>query len=179
MRRQKFLLELLKYLKTYKGELSDNDMEKLNKNPLRLLDSKDGDLKDFLDKGPKIIDFLSSEQLNLLDKIQSVFGKYVEIELDSSLVRGLDYYTGLVFEAVSSNLGAQDSFLGGGRYDELSKDLGGKEMPAIGFAIGLERLNLIKKQKNFKSNKVISFVTTSSKMNALAFKIAQLLRSHN
>ena len=95
------------------------------------------------------------------------------------MVRGLDYYTGLVFEAVSSNLGAQDSFLGGGRYDELSKDLGGKEMPAIGFAIGLERLNMIKKQKNAKSNKVISFVTTSSKMNALAFKIAQLLRSHN
>ena len=89
------------------------------------------------------------------------------------------YYTGLVFEAVSSNLGAQDSFLGGGRYDDLSKDLGGKEMPAIGFAIGLERLNLIKKHKNIKSNKVVSFVTTSSKMNALAFKIAQLLRSHN
>ena len=177
--KERFLSELLKYLKTYKGELSDNDKEKLNKNPLRILDSKDIDLKEFFSKGPKIIDFLSSDQLNLLDNIQSIFGKYVEIELDSSLVRGLDYYTGLVFEAVSSNLGAQDSFLGGGRYDELSKDLGGKEMPALGFAIGLERLNLIKKQKNIKSKKVISFVTTSSKMNALAFKIAQLLRSHN
>ena len=177
--KEKFLSELLRYLKSYKGNLNENDKEKLNKNPLRLLDSKDVDLKAFLDKGPKIIDFLSPEQLNLLDKIQSIFGKYVEIELDSSLVRGLDYYTGLVFEAVSSNLGAQDSFLGGGRYDDLSKDLGGKEMPAIGFAIGLERLNLIKKHKNLKSNKIISFVTTSSKMNALAFKIAQLLRSHN
>ena len=177
--KEKFLSELLRYLKSYKGDLNENDREKLNKNPLRLLDSKDVDLKEFLDKGPKIIDFLLPEQLNLLDKIQSIFGKYVEIELDSSLVRGLDYYTGLVFEAVSSNLGAQDSFLGGGRYDDLSKDLGGKEMPAIGFAIGLERLNLIKKHKNIKSNKVISFVTTSSKMNALAFKIAQLLRSHN
>ncbi len=176
--KEKFLSELLRYLKSYKGNLNENDKEKLNKNPLRLLDSKDVDLKEFLDKGPKIIDFLSPEQLNLLDKIQSIFGKYVEIELDSSLVRGLDYYTGLVFEAVSSKLGAQDSFLGGGRYDDLSKDLGGKEMPAIGFAIGLERLNLIKKHKNIKSNKVISFVTTSSKMNALAFKIAQLLRSH-
>ena len=177
--KEKFLSELLRYLKSYKGDLNENDKEKLNKNPLRLLDSKDVDLKEFLDKGPKIIDFLSPKQLNLLDQIQSIFGKYVEIELDSSLVRGLDYYTGLVFEAVSSNLGAQDSFLGGGRYDDLSKDLGGKEMPAIGFAIGLERLNLIKKHKNIKSNKVISFVTTSSKMNALAFKIAQLLRSHN
>ena len=82
--KEKFLSELLKYLKTYKGELSENDKEKLNKNPLRLLDSKDVDLKEFLSKGPKIIDFLSSEQLNLLDNIQSIFGKYVEIELDSS-----------------------------------------------------------------------------------------------
>ena len=109
--KEKFLSELLRYLKSYKGDLNENDKEKLNKNPLRLLDSKDVDLKEFLDKGPKIIDFLSPEQLNLLDKIQSIFGKYVEIELDSSLVRGLDYYTGLVFEAVSSKLGAQDSFL--------------------------------------------------------------------
>ena len=140
--KEKFLSELLRYLKSYKGNLNENDKEKLNKNPLRLLDSKDEDLKEFLDKGPKIIDFLSPEQLNLLDKIQSIFGKYVEIELDSSLVRGLDYYTGLVFEAVSSNLGAQDSFLGGGRYDDLSKDLGGKEMPAIGFAIGLSLIHI-------------------------------------
>ena len=118
--KEKFLSELLKYLKAYKGELNSNDEEKLNNNPLRLLDSKDVNLKDFLDKGPKIIDFLSSEELDLLNKIQSIFGKYVEIELDSALVRGLDYYTGLVFEAVSSNLGAQDSFLGGGRYDAVS-----------------------------------------------------------
>ena len=70
-------------MKTYIGEFNENDKEKLNKNPLRLLDSKDVDLKEFLSKGPKIIDFLSSDQLNLLDNIQSIFGKYVEIELDS------------------------------------------------------------------------------------------------
>ena len=176
--KEKFLSELLRYLKSYKGNLNENDKEKLNKNPLRLLDSKDEDLKEFLDKGPKIIDFLSPEQLNLLDKIQSIFGKYVEIELDSSLVRGLDYYTGLVFEVISDELGAQDAYLGGGRYDNLSEQLGGKNLPCIGMAIGIERLSLLS-NVDVEDKTLISFIILSSNFEEKAYKIAHDLRTIN
>ena len=76
----------------------------------------------------------------MLEDIKKEFSQFCNIEIDFSLVRGLDYYSGFVFEATSSDLGAQDSFLGGGRYDQLCKKLGGKELPSIGMAIGIERL---------------------------------------
>ena len=91
--------------------------------------------------------------------------------IDYNLVRGLDYYTGLVFEASSADLGAQDAFIGGGRYDNLSGMLGGKNLPAIGLAIGLERLISISSPNKADEKKVI-FITSTSNIAPLAFKIA-------
>jgi histidyl-tRNA synthetase len=100
------------------------------------------------------------------------------IEIDHKLVRGLDYYSGFVFEAISSELGAQDSFLGGGRYDYLCSQLGGKEMPAIGMAIGLERFSEIVTLKN-NQKKLVSFIIQTSNLEPKAYKIAHHLRSLN
>ena len=119
------------------------------------------------------------EHKHTLNKIKDFFGKSIKINIDNSLVRGLDYYTGLVFEATSKDLGSQDSFLAGGRYDNLFSDLGGKETNAIGLAIGLERLRLIAKRDLARKSPMVTFVTTSGKMQAFAFEVAEELREIN
>ena len=91
-------------------------------------------------KAPSISDYLKDSSKKLLESIQELFSDKCEIQIDYTLVRGLDYYTGFVFEAISEDLGAQDAYLGGGRYDNLCAQLGGKDLPAIGMAIGIERL---------------------------------------
>ena len=114
---------------------------------MRVLDSKNAETQIILQKAPSIKDFIDKSSIDLLESIKNEFSDLCEIEIDHNLVRGLDYYSGFVFEAISSELGAQDSFLGGGRYDQLCSQLGGKDMPAIGMAIGLERLANIAKLK--------------------------------
>jgi len=114
----------------------------------------------------------------LLEAIKNEFSDICNIEIDYTLVRGLDYYSGFVFEALSSNLGAQDSFLGGGRYDDLCSKLGGKELPSIGMAIGIERFaSLISNSTH--SDKILSFITLGSTLEAKTYKIAHRLRSLN
>ena len=152
--------------------------DRLNTNPLRILDTKDHNIQEILKSGPSLKDFIPNSANELLENIQSTFGDLCNIEIDNNLVRGLDYYTGLVFEATSSDLGAQDAFLGGGRYDILSEMLGGKDMPAIGLAIGLERIISIATISPSNKKKV-AFITSTSNIAPLAFKIANQLRSAN
>ena len=109
----------------------------------------------------------------------SAFKDQCNIQIDQSLVRGLDYYTGIVFETVSNELGAQDAFLGGGRYDNLSKQLEGKDMHSIGFAIGVERIiELINIDDSGKKIKV-GFIVSEQQINQKTYKIADDLRSAN
>jgi histidyl-tRNA synthetase len=95
------------------------------------------------------------------------------------LVRGLDYYTGIVFETVSQNLGAQDAFLGGGRYDNLSRQLGGKDMHAIGFAIGVERIIELLNIEKIKQPLKVGFIIAGEQIDKKTYKIADDLRSAN
>ena len=113
-----FCQSLKEYLEPYKSELDEKDIDRLSKNPLRILDSKNSNTQKILKNAPKISDFISDEASNLLNTIKNTYPQN-HIEIDHSLVRGLDYYTGFVFEAVSEHLGAQDSYLGGGRYGPL------------------------------------------------------------
>jgi Histidyl-tRNA synthetase len=114
----------------------------------------------------------------LLDLIKETFSNDCNIKIDYKLVRGLDYYTGFVFEAISEELGAQDAYLGGGRYDDLCSQLGGKRLPAIGMAIGIERLaSLINAHEINKT--LISFIILSSKIEQKTYKIAHNLRLLN
>ena len=169
---------LLDYLKPFSSQLDQLDQSRLEKNPLRILDSQNQNTQKILEEAPTIKDFLSDESLKMLQMLKDTFSKDCKIEIDYGLVRGLDYYTGLVFEAISDELGAQDAYLGGGRYDNLSEQLGGKDLPCIGMAIGIERLALLSNLV-IESKTLISFIILSSNFEEKAYKIAHDLRTIN
>ena len=176
--KEKYCNALKNFLMPLSSKLDEKDIQRLNTNPLRVLDSKSSETQEILKDAPKINDFLTDQSLDLLNLVKNTFSEECNIEIDHTLVRGLDYYTGFVFEAVSSDLGAQDAYLGGGRYDDLCKQLGGKDLPAIGMAIGIERLSLL--TKTYKKNRtLISFIIISSNLESKAYKIAHDLRSIN
>jgi histidyl-tRNA synthetase len=176
--KESFCKALVDFLEPFKKELSEKDQERLKKNPLRVLDSKSTETQSILENSPSIKDFIDVSSIDLLNSLKNEFSDLCNIEIDHTLVRGLDYYSGFVFEAISSELGAQNAFLGGGRYDYLCSQLGGKEMPAIGMAIGLERFSDIVSLKNTKK-KLVSFIIQTSNLEPKAYKIAHHLRSLN
>ena len=176
--KNKFCEALKNFLDPLKSKLDKNDLNRLQNNPLRILDSKNEDTQQILAKAPSIRDYLSDSSVNLLINIQETFSDQCEIVIDHGLVRGLDYYSGFVFEAISEELGAQDAYIGGGRYDNLCSQLGGKNLPAIGMAIGIERLALISNQKSFYKT-LISFLIVSSNFESKAYKIAHDIRLLN
>ena len=176
--KEKFSRSLLDYLNPMKSDLNEKDLSRLKNNPLRVLDSKDPKTQEILKDAPSISDYLPKSSLELLLKIKKIFSEECNIKIDHNLVRGLDYYSGFVFESISSDLGAQDAYLGGGRYDNLCSQLGGKDMPAIGMAIGIERLALISSlSKN--SRITITFIVISNNNQSKAYKIAHNLRATN
>jgi histidyl-tRNA synthetase len=123
------------------GSFGEDDRRKLADNPLRLFDSKDPEVKTALEGAPHTLDFLDEPSRRHHDEVRELLSKAgIPFRDEPSLVRGLDYYTRTVFEVVSGELGAQDAILGGGRYDGLVESLGGPPLPAIGFAIGEDRL---------------------------------------
>ena len=140
--REKYLLELQSFFEGKKHLLDDTDLARLEKNPLRLLDSKNPDVQELLKIAPKMTEFLKKDSLEFYTKVKEyldILGvDYIE---DSTLVRGLDYYCHTVWEFVDGSGRTQDAFGGGGRYDGLAKSIGYKtEVPAVGFAFGAERL---------------------------------------
>ena len=176
--KESFCNALVDYLEPLKVEMGEKDIERLNSNPLRILDTKDKKTQNLLQNAPSIKDFISSDSIKLLESIKNEFSDICNIHIDYSLVRGLDYYSGFVFEALSSDLGAQDSFLGGGRYDHLCSTLGGKDMPSIGLAIGLERFAELVQVKDLET-KLVSFIIAASNLEPKAYKIAHHLRTLN
>jgi histidyl-tRNA synthetase len=119
----------------------EDDRRKLADNPLRLFDSKDPSVRAALEGSPRTLDYLDAESRRHHEQVRELLTKAgIPLRDEPSLVRGLDYYTRTVFEVISSDLGAQDAVLGGGRYDGLVESLGGPAIPAIGFAIGEDRL---------------------------------------
>lgn len=133
--------ELKKYLAQYADELSDDSKNRLEVNPLRILDSKNPRDQEIVSGAPTIDDFLTDTARAHFDKVQELISLIgIPYEVSSNLVRGLDYYTHTVFEIVAGELGAQNSIVGGGRYDGLIKTLGGPDVPACGFGCGIERV---------------------------------------
>lgn len=118
--------------------------ERFDKNPLRMIDCKEEGCKKITSGAPKILDYLCPDCEEHFEKVKSLLdGLGVEYTVNPDIVRGLDYYTRTVFEFVSTDIGAQGTICGGGRYDRLISELGGGEVPAIGFAAGIERLLLV------------------------------------
>ena len=135
-------------LKPHYEELCSDCKRRFYTNPLRILDCKK-ESKELKESLPKITDYLCDECRNHFDKVKEYLKLMnIPFELDHTLVRGLDYYTKTVFEVISTDLGAQNALLGGGRYDYLIEELGGRPVPAVGFAMGMERLMTILKAEN-------------------------------
>lgn len=136
-----FACKLKEYLLKHKSALGEDSLRRLDTNPLRILDTKDPKEKELLLNAPKLIESLSSEARAHFDEVEMRLNDLsIPYVISERLVRGLDYYTHTVFEVTSSSLGAQNSIGGGGRYNNLVKELGGPNVPAVGFATGLERV---------------------------------------
>ena len=167
------------FLTPHINELHEKDIVRLNTNPLRVLDSKEKSTIAILKEAPKFQDYLSEKSKSFLEMLVTDFSTRCDIEIDLSLVRGLDYYTGVVFEIISPELGAQNTFLGGGRYDNLSNQLGGKQLHAVGFAIGLERLLELITVKNDISEIKVALIISVEHNQEKTYKIANDLRQAN
>jgi histidyl-tRNA synthetase len=135
---------LVSYFRAHRGELSEDSQDRLDRNPLRILDSKDPRDKPFVADAPKIDDYLSGEAQAYFGKVcEGLAAAGVAWTRAPALVRGLDYYRHTAFEFVTDRLGAQGTVLGGGRYDGLIETLGGPYTPAVGWAAGIERLAML------------------------------------
>ena len=142
--RNSFSKALVEFLKNQKEDLDEDTQRKLLENPLRILDSKSQTVQNLLKNAPSIEDFVSEGSKQYHHNLLRILEKSeIDFNVNSKLVRGLDYYNQTVFEWKTDLLGSQDTIIGGGRYDRLVEELGGKSCPAIGFSIGLERLILL------------------------------------
>ncbi|MGX7951473.1 histidine--tRNA ligase [Tsuneonella sp. HG249] len=142
--REAWRAALVEHFASVRGQLSEDSQERLEKNPLRILDSKDPRDKAFVADAPKIDDFLGAEAQDFFGRVmQGLDAAGVAYERNAALVRGLDYYRHTAFEFVTDRLGAQGTVLGGGRYDGLIETLGGGQTPAVGWAAGIERLAML------------------------------------
>ena len=177
--KESFCKSLVRFLEPNANELHEKDKARLASNPLRILDSKESSTIKLLKNAPKYQDFISEESQVFLEGLVSAFKDQCDIQIDQSLVRGLDYYTGIVFETVSKELGSQDAFLGGGRYDNLSNQLGGKDMDSIGFAIGVERIVQLINVDDFSQKIKVGFIVSEEQINKKTYKIANDLRLAN
>lgn len=141
--------KLIDYFKADKDQLCDDCQERLEKNPLRVLDCKEDGAKDLVKEAPNITDYLCEDCQKKFDAVkQYLTALGISYEVNPRLVRGLDYYTNTAFEIQYTPLGAQSAICGGGRYDGLVEEVGGPHTPSVGFAVGLERLLLALEMQN-------------------------------
>ena len=179
--------ELKKYFSKYINDLPKVDKLRFERSPLRILDSKEDITIKISEEAPKTLDFISSESLghheNLILNLEELrsHDKKFNYKINNRLVRGLDYYNKTVFEYTSDSLGPQGVLLGGGRYDPLIKILGGQDTPAVGFAMGIERVvNELKKNIDVEKNYVDAvIIVTDESLRIESVQIANNLRNSN
>lgn len=142
--REAYKASLVEYLTEFKDQLDEDSQRRLSTNPLRILDSKDEATQALLNDAPNLDDFIGEESQAHFDRLQAILkANDIPFVINHRLVRGLDYYGKTVFEWVTTHLGSQATVCAGGRYDGLVEQLGGKATPAVGFAMGIERLVLL------------------------------------
>ena len=178
--RKEYKRQLQDYFNDHQKELDEDSLRRLDRNPLRILDSKNPDLQEIIESAPKMVDFLDQESNEHFEGLMAMLQEHaIEYSLNTRLVRGLDYYTRTVFEWTTDQLGAQATVCGGGRYDALVAELGGKTTSAIGCAIGLERLiELVDVSDQNEQNNPpkIYIVAVGSKAEEEGFVLAEELR---
>lgn len=142
--RQAYREALIAYFSAHFDQLDEDSKNRLHRNPLRILDSKNPDLADLIGQAPKLSEWLDEEsQAHFSGLLKRLDAAGLSYRVEPRLVRGLDYYNHTVFEWVTQSLGAQGTICAGGRYDGLVEQLGGKPTPAVGFALGLERVTAL------------------------------------
>tara|TARA_B100001121_G_scaffold54721_1_gene48221 strand:+ start:1791 stop:3050 length:1260 start_codon:yes stop_codon:yes gene_type:complete len=176
---QEYSRKLKGFFSKYKKDLDEDSLKRLEKNPLRILDSKNQDLINLIEEAPKIDQSISKESQEnfslIKDYLEDLGIQYKENPL---LVRGLDYYNDLVFEWKSNSIGSQDTICGGGRYDSLSKIIGGRETNAIGLSIGLERLCFLIEDSLIEDTKSLTIVSLEDTFFLDGLKLASFLRKN-
>lgn len=181
--RPKYVGKLKKYLNNNKDKLCNNCKDRIEKNPLRVLDCKNESCQDVIKNAPKIIEHLCedceshfSEVQNYLDILQ------IDYLVNPLLVRGLDYYTNTAFEIKDNSLGAQDTVFGGGRYNGLAEEIANRDIPGIGFALGIERLLLSLEAQGIevpsKSSIDLYITVIGDRAKKEAFKLLDILRNN-
>ncbi len=172
---QEYSLKLKDYFSKYKKDLDEDSLKRLEKNPLRILDSKNQDLENLIKEAPKIDQSISKESQDKFSLIKNYL-EDLEIQYKENplLVRGLDYYNDLVFEWKTDQLGTQDAICAGGRYDNLSTIIGNKAIPAVGFAIGIDRVvDLL----TFQNTDLVVGLSVISNSKSDMSKISSILRN--
>jgi len=179
--RPAFLQELKKYFKSNIKSMCDDCKKRLEFNPLRILDCKNKICQKFIASAPAPLDSVCDRcRASFEGIIERLKTAGVNFQINNRLVRGLDYYTGMTFEVVSKKLGAQNAVCGGGRYDDLVGDLGGKATPSVGFAIGMERVIEVLKSSNVeipKGELGVLILTMGEKAASKGFEILSALRN--
>ena len=169
---------LVEYFSAHRADLSEDSQERLEKNPLRILDSKDPRDKAFVADAPRIDDFLSSGARDFFAQVTAgIDAAGVAWERNPALVRGLDYYRHTAFEFVTDRLGAQGTVLGGGRYDGLMESLGGQPTPAVGWAAGIERLAMLVERAGESAAEVMVVVEDDDLIERGVAAVAAIRRS--
>lgn len=149
--RAKYREILLDYLSANHDQLDEDSLRRLDSNPLRILDSKNPEMKSMIQRAPSLLDYLDTESAEDFEQLKQYLDDAgIEYTINPRLVRGLDYYCKTVFEWVTDQLGAQGTVCAGGRYDGLVEQLGGRSTPAAGFALGIERLLAMREAANIE-----------------------------
>ena len=173
---------LIDYFSAHKEQLDEDSLRRLHKNPLRILDTKNPNMKALVENAPDLLDYIdpeSKEHFESLKKRLDHMG--IDYLVNSRLVRGIDYYNRTVFEWITDDLGAQGTICAGGRYDGLVKQLGGRETPACGFGIGLDRLQLLVEEQGLlpsENNPHAFFVMAGDKAELNGISLAETLRDN-
>ncbi len=172
--------KLIQYFTAHENLLDEDARRRLHTNPLRILDSKNPAMQDLIDAAPKLLDELDEESLKHFEGVQGLLRSAdVPYEINTRLVRGLDYYNYTVFEWVTTRLGAQGTVCAGGRYDGLVQQIGGKSAPACGFAMGVERLLALLEESAFSVPlKVpdVYLIHQGEAADKIALQVSELLR---
>lgn len=170
---------LVRYFSQHKASLDQDSLDRLQRNPLRILDNKLAAMKPIIDGAPEFTEFLGKASREHLEGVREILEKAgIDYRLNPKLVRGLDYYNLTVFEWITTALGAQGAVCAGGRFDGLVEQLGGSPAPAVGFAIGLDRiLDILHQQEQIDTQAPdICVITTGQVISAEGIRLAETLR---
>ncbi|HIE86784.1 MAG: histidine--tRNA ligase [bacterium] len=176
--RVKFKEKLAGYLQAYEQDLDEDSQRRLTSNPLRILDSKSSKTQEILRGAPVLSDFMDNESKQHFEGLRRLLDDNgIAYEVNPNIVRGLDYYNKTVFEWITTTLGSQGTVCGGGRYDGLVEQLGGKPSPGVGFAMGLDRLSLMLAEKMESSKDAdVYVVSQGNAARATALRLAESIR---